>query len=391
VRLLALIASVHQTGKGMKTKKRKGRAAGPKKRSKDRRIVVLDQQPLRRKAASECRRAMVRLEKAKAEWNQFQQKDKAAFGRWVASTFGALLSRLREIEAAVEAKEVLVEEVEEEMFFGASNSPRVAYRKVQKRRSNSQPENDAQRAQSPPPRPGEDNRNWNPFDEDREFEEEMLFEEFVSVFMGIDPDRLSEKKYEKMFADFKANVLGQGSRRSKAKEPPPQPARKREPQQNRLKELYRQLVRRLHPDTTADNDPSASAIWHEVQEAYSAGNIERLEMLLAMTDLQANAIGEQTSVSQMQSVLSELRRSLNSLQRSLRAARKDPAWNFSALKDRSKLEKQVRNELETRLLWYEEALRELEEKIARWSAPPSPRKKPTARQNELRRQAEFPF
>jgi len=50
--------------------------------------------------------------KAKAQWKRFQQDDKAAFGRWMASTFGALLSRLREIKAAVHAREALIQEVE---------------------------------------------------------------------------------------------------------------------------------------------------------------------------------------------------------------------------------------------------------------------------------------
>jgi hypothetical protein len=35
----------------------------------------------------------------------------------------------------------------------------------------------------------------------------------------------------------------------------------------RFKEIYRILVRRLHPDLRADGDATVSALWHEVQEA----------------------------------------------------------------------------------------------------------------------------
>jgi len=112
-----------------------------------------------------------------------------------------------------------------------------------------------------------------------------------------------------------------------------------------------------------------------VQEAYGDGNVERLEMLLAMTDLQANATGEHTSLSQMRSVLAELRRSFNAIQRNLRAAKKDPAWNFGGFPNRSALEERMRSELESRLLWHAEMLAALDAKIARWSAPQTDRTK----------------
>jgi hypothetical protein len=44
----------------------------------------------------------------------------------------------------------------------------------------------------------------------------------------------------------------------------------------RLKEIYRQLVRRLHPDARTDAKDGVEAIWHEVQEAYVKGDVERL-------------------------------------------------------------------------------------------------------------------
>jgi hypothetical protein len=244
----------------MKTNKGKRATPAAHKRSKDQQIVLLDQRPLRHKAASKCSQAMARLERAKAEWKRFQQNDKAAFDRWMASTFGALLSRLREIEAIVRAREALVEEVEMEMAFGGARNPRAAYGKVQKRRNNPQPEVDREAA---PPPPWEDDEGFkgSPFGDMPEFEQEILFEDFLRVVMGLNPERMNERKYEQMFADFKAHVLGQERPEPL---PPPVPLKS---EQSRLKELYRQLVRRLHPDTKADDDVAVSAIWHEVQEA----------------------------------------------------------------------------------------------------------------------------
>ncbi len=147
-------------------------------------------------------------------------------------------------------------------------------------------------------------------------------------------------------------------------------------------------MRRLHPDTRADNNTEVSAIWHDVQEAYATGNVERLEMLLAFTDIQSKTAGEHTSLFQMRSVLAELRSAFTALQRTLRAAKKDHAWNFTRLKDRSKVESRVRREIETTLAWHESQFRELEALIARWSTPP---KNAGARRPPKPRQAEFRY
>jgi hypothetical protein len=222
-----------------------------------------------------------------------------------------------------------------------------------------------------------------------EFAATLMFEEFVRTFLGMNPDRMSDRQYDKMFAEFKANVLG--------KDHPPGPGQHRpgpereadfapEPpksQENRVKELYRLLVRRLHPDMKADSNAEVSALWHEVQEAYAAGNVERLETLLAFTDIQANTAGEHTSLFQMRAVLSELRSAFNALQRTLRGAKKDHAWNFARLEDRSQVEARVRREMESTVGWHEDQLRQLEALIAKWSAPKKGSRSTRAKQEEF--------
>jgi len=361
-------------------------AFGRKQRPKERRLILLDQEPLRRHASSECSRAMARLEQARAEWKRFEREDKPAFGRWMAVTFGTLLTRIREIENLLQQKEALVHEVEMEMAFGGARSERSAFARVQKRRDYSPPVADPC-AGGPPPPHGDEREDPRFSDKDAEemseFEQELLFEELLSV-LGMDPDRMSDKQYARMFREFKARVLGEAP-----PEPPPQLQPDPAPpgtEQGRIKEIYRVLVRRLHPDTRAESDPEVSMLWHEVQEAYNGGNLDRLEMLLALTDIQSNTAGEHTSLFQMRSVLAELRGAFNALQRNLRAARKEPAWGFARLADRPALEKRLRRQLQSDLAWHEDQLQRLEALIAGWSTPPKPRGKPVHRT-----QAHFPF
>ncbi|MDB6174187.1 MAG: hypothetical protein JWL59_3498 [Chthoniobacteraceae bacterium] len=326
-------------------------------RSKDRRMVPLDQEPLRRRMASECSREMARLEMGRVKWKRFEQEDKPAFSRWMAATFGTLLSQVRENESLIRAQKSLIHEVEIELQSGRARSHRTAYAAVLQRRAN------PPLRSSPPPQ----EEKADPYADLRfknipESEQRQYFHEFVETVLGLDPEAMSEPRYQKMFADFQADVFGMGG--------PARAAAPVEPARDRVKELYRLLVRRLHPDTRADASVEVSSIWHEVQEAYGDGNIERLEMLVAVTDIQSDSIGEQTTVSQMKAVIANLRASIDALRRSLRAARRDPSWNFTRAADRSALRARLQRELERALSDQKKQLRTMEVTISRWSVPP---------------------
>jgi hypothetical protein len=358
-------------------------------------IVVVDQEPLRRKTAEECQRQMRRLDKARADWSRFEREDKPAFERWMAVTFGPLMTEMREISDQIREKENLIDEVETELLVGDWPSYEAAYRAVRRRKEQPPP---APRKSSAPEEDGatNDDRRRDDESEDEEgsgfneFEEEQLFDEFLRVIMGMNPDRMSDAKYQKMFADFRRNVLGHdrndsGHARSDAPQAnEPKPAAPT----SRLKELYRILVRRLHPDTRADSDAQVSAIWHEVQEAYSHGNVERLEMLLAFTDMQAESTGTHTTLAQMRAVLTELRRSLNALLRTLSSAKREMAWNFAQNADRARLEEKLRRQMARDVEARKAQLQELDAFIASWSA--SKRQRRGGRRNP-RGHAEFPF
>jgi hypothetical protein len=207
----------------------------------------------------------------------------------------------------------------------------------------------------------------------------MIFEEMLISGMGMNPQRMSQRQYDSMFAKFKAGMQREEehAREPSSAPPPTWQAAPTPPKTTdaRVKELYRLLVRRLHPDMRADGDTEVSAIWHDVQEAYRTGNVERLEMLLALSELEAEAFGDGTSVSQMRSVLAELRRSYNALQRNLKAAQLDPAWNFAHRQDRAMLEKRMTRDLQRNITDLEKHLQALEAQIAKWASPRGDRRR----------------
>src|SRR5438067_13568319 len=147
----------------------------------------------------------------------------------------------------------------------------------------------------------------------------------VENITGTTPAKVDAEAYSTSFEVFKSHMFVRPGSEPGRSDPRPEDVRRsavdEEPAEPgtidpRVKEIYRRLVRRLHPDWRADGDATVSSLWHEVQEAYAAGDVARMELLLALSDL-SNAPGASTPLSQMRSVLSELIRSVRALELSL--------------------------------------------------------------------------
>ncbi len=202
--------------------------------------------------------------------------------------------------------------------------------------------------------------------------------------LGTNPDKMDDEAYSATFEAFKTHMF-----RPPVDEPRPStnggarsfPSGPLEddlsenleedsaPVDPRVRELYRRLVRRLHPDLRADGSAAASALWHEVQEAYAAGDIARMEILLALSDIEANRTAEQT-VSQMQTVLVELERALRALEKSLQEAENEDAWDFARRGANPSLHTRVERQLKADLAHRTQRLAILNQVIAEWAHGP---------------------
>ncbi len=314
---------------------------------------------------------MAQLENARNELRRFEQEDRPAFGRWMAAVFGSLLTEIREIARLVHEQEALIAAVEAEMLWSDLRDPRKAYALVMKRREN--PELEDLVAPGPA---GE-------ADPEMSKEERLeLFDDFARSVLGLEPSRMSAAAYTQMFADFEAEMFGESAPEGIRPAPAAKkPAASR--QEVRLKELYRTLVRRLHPDLRADGEAAVSALWHEVQEAYEARDCNRLETLLALTEVRSDAGGGSSSLAQMRATLAELKQAWQAIQRSMANAQRDPAWNFSRARNTAQREARVRRELERDLADQRWLLADLKRIVAAWSRPPQsqPKKRAHARGN----------
>src|ERR1700692_1599310 len=169
----------------------------------DRRIVAVNEGPLRQRAAKEFDKVMAKLEKARAELRRFEQEDRPSFGRWMAATFGALLTELRDNVHLIHEQEILIQDVETELIWSNHGNPRKAYAAVMKRREN--------------PDAGDDFAEGDAFTafeemgaENSREERRAFFDSFVRSVLCIFPEQMGDADYANMFAEFETKVFGVG-------------------------------------------------------------------------------------------------------------------------------------------------------------------------------------
>jgi hypothetical protein len=350
----------------------------------------------RRSLARDCTAAMARLEQARIGWQQFERQDKPAFVRWRAREFGALLSTARDVEDRIRDAQTIIHEVEMEMRRRIQD-PYTAYQRVVFRRSGVGATNDPGDQNSQADSDGADTGGATAGHARKlsEFEQEALFQDWVQKFLGTNPDKMDDDAYTTTFEVFKSHMFGANrpgaatpTSDSKTESAEQQKRRARPVREDdeaaekssdtgkvdpRVKELYRRLVRRLHPDSRgagADRSAPVSGLWHEVQEAYAASDVARMELLLALSDL-ADDLGAGTTVSEMQSVLVELDRSVRALEKSILEAEQEDAWNFARTGPSDELRMRVERQLKHQLATRAERLDLLSRTIADWARGPA--------------------
>lgn len=331
-------------------------------------LVLVDGAATRHKLKKDYEKALRDLENSRRQLDQFQATDQPQFTRWLNSHFGALLTELRELSQKVAADEELILQVESEVLFGGGSHAR-AYKRVMADRENPGAPPPAANGSEPDeaefgPRPGFESAG------DEEDPLDALFEE---LFGGFGPGERPDKK------------------RGRQARPHPRSAT-RPTAVPRLKELYRALVRRLHPDSQQEMTPQKTEWWHQAQAAYEAGDADQLEVILTLCEIGDTGTTAHTSASLLQRITAQLKSSLRQIRRQLTERRRDPAWNFSRRADKDLLALQMRRALTEDLQRLRHQWQETQALLAGWKAAAERGKRPPRRKPRTHPQdMEVPF
>jgi hypothetical protein len=313
---------------------------------------------------------------------QFETQDFPAFRQWQARTFGPLLTELRATCSELQEHQDLFAEIEDEMFFSGCKD-RTAYRRVLKRREA------FARGEEPPDEyadPGSD----DPTDDEPPQEDPLPMID-VKTFdrMTAKQQRAFRAEYEFAATCFEAitgivppslDEVLERDRRAAAKDSiSPAPERKTTIA-DKIKQLYRKLVRQLHPDKEQGLTQRELDLWHEVQDAYQRRDLERLECLAGRIEMRITGEARHLALSTLRSMCAELRAVLAGLKSWLALVKSDPAWNFRRLTTARlrALETKLRRQLTTDLRILSSQLAEARKILSTYqrAAAPSRRRKP---------------
>jgi hypothetical protein len=312
-------------------------------RNRCRVLIIIDNAPLQAAAWNELARARRRLEKAAHEVHRHEEIDTPAFRAWLAQTFPVLLSTVRELAQQVAAKMQLVQSVETESLLTGRPPGRI-WRAWQ--------ENSAQRPETPAPEPfdptqrSSDEESGEP-DLGKAFEEEM--KRMFDRHGVMDDDPFADD-----FRDFARGVFGLGEPRLDARAAAD------------AREIYRRLVRHLHPDSGGDWTPARARLWEQVQEAWTARDGDWLARLEAEWEVQADRLGPTSPVSRLRSAVIEIEAARRDAEKRVRQYRRDDAWRFSLRPATTELRIRTQEKLRHDEALLRDQLAELEALIARW-------------------------
>jgi hypothetical protein len=277
------------------------RGGKPVSPSGPRDLIRLNTDSIRKHELKAHARTERKLAELSEQLQRFHSEDRPGFLRWLHLTFGQILSRHREILNDIAAKQTLLRSVLE-LANRFNISEIEAYRKHLYR-------------QAHPEAALEEDRLWEEELRARRIEEDPFSTEMdpATEFGEKTPD---DEHWEQFTEFFKGLFV-------------PHPVEAEDQTPPTVRELYRILVRRLHPDRHGEMSEARKSLWHETQQAYQHKDAEALQGILARCEEGEAGLGTHTPVSAIRHLIARLQRSIRQVKKELRAAKKQTAWNYS--------------------------------------------------------------
>lgn len=335
-------------------------------------LVLIDQAPIRKSFFKDCQKVIKKIDKLKLQIQHFERSDKPAYENWLNNEFGEEILHLKKITQELEEKKVLLEEIEEEAYYNDINLHQ-AFIRVQHRHEH--PEDyEEEDIFDEEPEFGDYEDDYE-FDEDEEDDLEKDFKQFIHDFFDAENAKFAQDFFEEM-----GDLLG-----IKRKE--------KETADARLKDRYRYIVQKLHPDNNKEQAEYEKELWFEVQEAYQQKDLERLDMLIALYNIRNDETEKESSLFELKYTLNVLNKSQSYLKTMLTKIKKEPCWNFLTF-TKQKLDKvyiKVQTEIEDYTAITESELHQINSLLEDIQKEPKPRKRKKKREVSIEGQLEFGF
>ena len=338
-----------KTGRKAKQKKPATGTLPDSPSNRCRALVRVDGRSIRKKIRKDYEKTLDVHQQSRRVIDQFYQTDQPKYERWRSSHFGVLLTEIREMASKLETEAAIVKRVYQEAFLSGISEVR-AYKRLMESWNN--PESHPKHFDEESP------DGWqNPYQaepgqvngEDEFDSEDALRHLFEQLFGMPGPERQSQDTWGFPFEQLSAPApVIQASKR--------------------VKELYRAVVRRLHPDKQQVMTAQKTEWWHQAQAAYEAGDGEQLEVILTLCEIDEAGTTEQTSASLLQRITAQMKMSLRECKRQISKLKRDPSWNFSGRTDLQEFALKMRYELTAELRGLRGRWKEIHDQLEKWKA-----------------------
>lgn len=358
--------------------------------SKSKALICLNQEKIRKDYIRKCKRSMKDLEKVKKEIIDYETNDLPMFEKWYHSHFGATLSEIRETHE--KAKELFHKIREIEYYQRKKNiSYYEAFLLVEDKLKNPEKYKEEEEPEHDYFEFSEEEEDFSEWDEQETYERnsfnsqtdpeiEKQIEQAFQEFLRENPEysRFSKNSqiYKILYETFRKRFYEEFINKHEAYK-----HKYEDDLEARIKAKYRELVRKLHPDYRKESNPYFDELWHEVQAAYKRKDLNRLEMLLALSSIHQGDFSVSFSVSQILEVQNEFKAQIKALRARLKLIKKNEAWGFSKLETTKPLEKKISKRLNENLFEEKENLAYFQYILKKWSTPPKQKPDPTPKNN----------
>ena len=352
--------------------------------------MLVDAAVFKRRLAQEEKRLLGQLAELEGQLRAFEDEDRPAYERWLRMELGPGLSALEELYQQIRERRGLALRVEELRVTQRLHAREALYvalglgRKAAARDPNGDPDHradgnsddelDGDSSASPH---GHDPREsaHGKLGKRLDWSEEEIEARRRATREAKRAARKESKRESKRDA-------GSSGKASSADSGPAEPGSGRpEPARRRLVTLYRNLARRLHPDSPlAIASERAPGLWLEVQGAYDDGNYERLLAVSAWLsqrgmDPEARLPQNEASLSERHEQLRALGRSCTRLGKQIEKLAQDAAWKFALRVGtvRKKIRQRAARQLGEELSQAQGALAQIEDFLEEIGPPRPPR------------------
>ena len=313
-------------------------------------LIRLNTHSIRNKALKDYQKAERDLERLKSQLKRYHEVDRPGFRSWVHQHFGHLLTRQRELAQALDEKKRVIFDIDT-LSFRYHLSKAMAYKKLLWR-------------QTHPAEAEEEDRLWEEAQErkrqknqsrskhDHPFDEDEDEADMGSPFSNDDFSNIPDDEWND-FSDYFEDMTGI--------RPPKREIQTSKEEGKTAKDLYRTIVRRLHPDHHGQMTESGKALWHEAQDAYRRKDTNALYNILARCEGGESGLGAHSAVSLIQNLTRQLKHTLRTTKQEIRQVKSDPAWDYKSRIQDPKFTNGMRRQLEAEIADGEWNLRSVEE------------------------------